>query len=76
MYAIVLVIFLFVVSHTHGVSWNGNWALGCDFRGNDLSNTKTRGEDCGGLCASTKGMYYNFHRLTNFLIFLKFLLIL
>lgn len=36
------------------MTWNGNnWALGCDFRGNDLMNAPTRGEDCGGRCAST-----------------------
>lgn len=39
-----------------GVSWNGNnWALGCDFRGDDLTNARTRGEECGGLCAATQG---------------------
>uniref|UniRef100_A0A915JBS5 Apple domain-containing protein n=1 Tax=Romanomermis culicivorax TaxID=13658 RepID=A0A915JBS5_ROMCU len=38
-----------------GIQWNGNWAMGCDFRGNDLSNAQIRGEDCGGRCASTPG---------------------
>ena len=38
------------------VSWgNNNWALGCDFKGNDLSNMKSRGEDCSGICARTNG---------------------
>ncbi|XP_037046948.1 uncharacterized protein LOC119081817 [Bradysia coprophila] len=27
---------------------------GCDFAGNDLSNALTKGEDCGGRCASTQ----------------------
>lgn len=55
MFAIFLVTLLIAISNSHGISWNGNWALGCDFRGNDLSNAKTKGEDCGGQCASTKG---------------------
>lgn len=37
------------------IDWNGNWALNCDFPGNDLSSAQTRGEDCGGRCASTSG---------------------
>ncbi|CAF3435748.1 unnamed protein product [Rotaria socialis] len=36
------------------VLWNGNnWALSCDFPGNDMSNVQISGEDCGGLCANT-----------------------
>jgi len=31
------------------------YALDCDFNGNDLVRSLTRGEDCGGLCASTSG---------------------
>jgi hypothetical protein len=38
------------------ISWNGNnWAMGCDFTGNDMSNVQIRGEDCGGKCAETSG---------------------
>jgi PAN domain len=38
------------------INWNGNnWALGCDFHGNDLTNVQIRGEDCGGKCAQTSG---------------------
>lgn len=34
--------------------WNGNnWAIGCDFKGNDLTNAASRAEDCGPLCAAT-----------------------
>lgn len=52
--SIILTITIHVLS-VHGITWNGNWALGCDFRGNDLSNARTSGENCGGLCASTSG---------------------
>mgnify|MGYP002385920216 FL=1 len=37
------------------IHWNGNWAFGCDFRGNDLSNVQISGELCGGKCAQTTG---------------------
>ena len=38
------------------VNWNGNnWALGCDFSGNDLKNVQTSSDRCGGTCAQTKG---------------------
>ena len=38
------------------INWNGNnWALGCDFYGNDLMNVQIRGEDCGVKCAQTSG---------------------
>lgn len=53
----IFVILAIAVSHSHGISWNDNWALGCDFRGNDLTNARTRGEDCGERCASTQGEY-------------------
>ncbi|CAF1103904.1 unnamed protein product [Rotaria sordida] len=37
------------------VQWNGNnWAMSCDFRGNDLSNVKIAPELCGGKCAETQ----------------------
>jgi len=38
-----------------GIVWNGNWANACDFRGNDLSNARTNGEQCGPKCESTSG---------------------
>lgn len=51
-----LTILLISINSSLGVSWNGNnWALGCDFRGNDLTNAQTKGEDCGGRCAYTQG---------------------
>ncbi|CAF1028149.1 unnamed protein product [Rotaria sordida] len=37
------------------INWNGNnWAMSCDFRGNDLSNIRTSGELCGEKCAQTQ----------------------
>lgn len=39
-----------------GISWNGNnWAMSCDFRGNDLSNVRSSGEHCSNKCAQTNG---------------------
>jgi hypothetical protein len=39
-----------------GINWNGNnWAIGCDFKGNSLSNVQVLGKDCGGKCAQTSG---------------------
>ena len=36
------------------INWNGqNWAMSCDFPGNDFAQVNTRGEDCGGTCAHT-----------------------
>ena len=38
------------------INWNGNnWAMSCDFYGNDLSNVRISSELCGGKCAQTKG---------------------
>jgi hypothetical protein len=38
------------------INWNGNnWAMSCDFRGNDLSNVRVSGELCGGKCAESQG---------------------
>ena len=36
------------------IDWNGNdWAPGCNFCGNDLSNVEIRAQDCGPRCVST-----------------------
>jgi hypothetical protein len=36
------------------VNWNGNnWALGCDFKGNDLTSVQIPGEKCGEQCSVT-----------------------
>ena len=38
------------------VNWNGNnWALRCDFKGNDLKNVRAQSELCGSSCANTNG---------------------
>jgi len=38
------------------INWQpGNWAMGCDFPGNDMSNAQIRGEDCSNKCRSTGG---------------------
>ncbi|XP_055354488.1 uncharacterized protein LOC129600111 isoform X2 [Paramacrobiotus metropolitanus] len=34
------------------IQWNGNWAFGCDFSGNDLDRAQVPGEQCGGQCSS------------------------
>ena len=55
----VLCILLFIIefiSIVKAVNWQpGNWAMSCDFNGNDLSNQKSRGEDCSGVCSKTAG---------------------
>ena len=46
----------FVELTASGINWNGNnWANGCDFPGNDLSNAQIASSACGGRCASTSG---------------------
>ncbi|CAF3042522.1 unnamed protein product, partial [Rotaria sp. Silwood2] len=38
------------------IQWNGNnWAMSCDFRGNDLSNVQIASNLCGGKCSQTQG---------------------
>ncbi|OXA57057.1 uncharacterized protein LOC110847205 [Folsomia candida] len=38
------------------INWNGNnWAMKCDFNGNNLSNVKISSDKCGGKCAETTG---------------------
>lgn len=37
-----------LVSET--LTWNGNWALGCEFKGNDLKSVKSTGAECGETC--------------------------
>ena len=49
-----LIIELFSI--VSAINWQtGNWAMSCDFKGNDLSNQNSRGEDCGGICSKTAG---------------------
>lgn len=52
----ILFVFLFVIKNSASINWNGNnWALGCDFYRNDLTNALTKSSDCGGRCAKTTG---------------------
>jgi len=52
----VALVILMLTSSISGINWNGNnWALNCDFPGNNLKNVAVRGEDCGGRCATTSG---------------------
>jgi len=38
------------------INWQpGDWALDCDFMGNDFANIQVRGEDCGQTCWATTG---------------------
>ncbi|UJR38791.1 hypothetical protein I4U23_031456 [Adineta vaga] len=49
-----LVSFIIFAVANANINWNGNdWALGCDFRGNDLLNVRSPPELCGGKCSST-----------------------
>ncbi|OXA57317.1 endoglucanase-5 [Folsomia candida] len=48
---------IFLLDLANGaVNWNGNnWAMKCDFNGNNLSNVKISSDKCGGKCAETSG---------------------
>lgn len=38
------------------INWNGNnWAMSCDFKGNDMGNAKVTAELCGPTCERTTG---------------------
>jgi hypothetical protein len=47
--------FLVVIQLVSSIEWKENWAFGCDFDNNDISNAQIRGEECGGKCAQTEG---------------------
>lgn len=50
------VIFLFNLIKVQAVTWqSGNWAFACDFKGNDLTNTRVSADQCGPKCVSTNG---------------------
>lgn len=56
MYRVILLVCMVAISTTHcAITWQGNWALGCDFIGNDLTNERTKGEDCGTRCSLVSG---------------------
>ena len=53
---ILLLIIEFISIVKAQINWQpGNWAMSCDFKGNDLSNQNSKGEDCGGICSRTAG---------------------
>jgi hypothetical protein len=53
---IILFLTIELFSIATGIDWQpGNWAMSCDFKGNDASNKESRGEDCSGICLKTAG---------------------
>lgn len=51
-----LSISLSLVVAAQSVAWNGNnWAMACDFRGNDLGSAQVSGERCTETCRNTPG---------------------
>jgi hypothetical protein len=45
-----------IVDTYQRIDWKKeNWAFGCDFLGQDLSNAKTQQKDCKQTCSSTQG---------------------
>lgn len=46
-----------IVENDSHINWNANdWAFGCAFWENDLSDIRVSGEDCSSRCVSTKGI--------------------
>ena len=55
-FAVLITVYLSNIRGIRGINWNGNnWAMSCDFRGNDLSNVRIAAELCGGKCEKTQG---------------------
>ena len=55
-FILLLVFFVYASAsrYRRQINWNpDNWAFACDFQGNDLSNVRIRGEDCGRRCSQT-----------------------
>lgn len=51
-----LIFIIFISTPCDAIDWNGNnWALKCDFPGNDFKNELIKGEDCGKRCEDTLG---------------------
>lgn len=59
-------IFLLSVVHINAqINWqNGDWAMGCDFKGNDLTKALTKGDMCSTKCRQTAGCTH--YTWTNF----------
>jgi hypothetical protein len=52
----ILSLMIVLISIVTAINWQaGDWAMSCDFKGNDLSNKNSRGEDCSGICSKTAG---------------------
>ena len=52
--AVICLLVIEVFYQVIAVQWQSeNWAFACDFIGNDLSNSRVPGKDCGNLCAKT-----------------------
>ena len=47
---LVLMAMQIIVAVNSQIIWNGNWALGCDFRGNDIEQRWTTSDQCGPVC--------------------------
>jgi hypothetical protein len=46
-----LVLAILCVSLSHQFDWQpGNWAMNCDFEGNDIANVLSKGEECSTKC--------------------------
>jgi hypothetical protein len=44
-----------IVLSVQAIVWQlDNWAFSCDFKNNDLSNSRVLGKDCGPLCVKTR----------------------
>lgn len=45
-----------ILNSVSAINWNGkDWAMQCDFKGNDLSNVRIAGEYCSTKCRETSG---------------------
>ena len=57
MKALMILSQLILLVSSQSIIWTpgNNWALNCDFKGNDFKNVKTTSSQCGGTCAQTQG---------------------
>lgn len=53
---LIIIFFISIYSTLATIQWqSGDWAYGCDFKQQDLSNKKTTMTSCSSACSSTKG---------------------
>lgn len=50
-----LFITLACIAACNATNWQGDWALNCDFPGNDFRDVRASGEKCTDICKSTSG---------------------